>query len=358
MKLLMTADVVGGVWQYATELAVALAPQGVETVLTLLGPVPDGLAAPAGVEVIDTGLPLDWLAEDAAAVRDAAAKVAALAGRIGADLVQLNSPSLAAGARFPCPVVTVTHGCVGTWWDAAEGGDLPPDLAWRLDLTAQGLAAADLVVAPSASYAETVTRRYRLARPIVTVHNGRTTPASRLPCQPAQHVLTTGRLWDRVKNTALLDRVAARLPVPFLAAGPVTGPHGEAVATRHLDLLGTLPEAALRARLAERPIFVSAARFEPFGLAVLEAAQAGCALVLADLPTFRELWEGAALFIAGEDDAVWTAAIESLLAAPAERAALADAAQQRAGRYTPAATAAAMARLYDGLLGQGRRAAA
>jgi hypothetical protein len=35
---------------------------------------------------------------------------------------------------------------------------------------------------------------------------------------------------------------------------------------------------------------------EPFGLAVLEAAQAGCPLVLSDLPGFRELWDGAALF--------------------------------------------------------------
>jgi glycosyltransferase involved in cell wall biosynthesis len=50
-------------------------------------------------------------------------------------------------------------------------------------------------------------------------------------------------------------------------------------------------------RLAERPVFVSASRYEPFGLAVLEAARAGCALLLSDIPTFRELWAGAAAFV-------------------------------------------------------------
>ena len=50
--------------------------------------------------------------------------------------------------------------------------------------------------------------------------------------------------------------------------------------------------------MARTAVFVSPALYEPFGLAVLEAAQAGCALVLSDIPTFRELWDGVALFVA------------------------------------------------------------
>ena len=33
------------------------------------------------------------------------------------------------------------------------------------------------------------------------------------------------------------------------------------------------------------------ARYEPFGLSILEAALSGCALVLGDLPSLRELWD-------------------------------------------------------------------
>src|SRR3546814_15067984 len=52
-------------------------------------------------------------------------------------------------------------------------------------------------------------------------------------------------------------------------------------------------------------IFVSPSLYEPFGLAVLEAAMSGCALLLSDIPTFRELWDGAAVFTpAGDSDAL------------------------------------------------------
>ena len=249
------------------------------------------------------------------------------------------------------PVVAAVHGCVATWWDAAHGGALPADLGWQRVLTSHGLAAADIVVAPSASHAEAVMREYGLVRLPVVVHNGR------MPLAPpratlARHAFTAGRLWDRVKDTALLDRVAARLAVPIRAAGAVRGPHGETVEPLHLDLLGQLDGAALGAELAERPVFVSAARFEPFGLAVLEAAAAGCPLVLADIATFRELWDGVALFAPVGDDAAFQSAIETLLDDQALAERLGDAALVRARRYTPKATASAMAALYAQLTEQ------
>ena len=183
------------------------------------------------------------------------------------------------------------------------------------------------------------------------VHNGRQ-PAGRPPGKAPllRAALTVGRLWDQAKNTALLDKAAAALKVPFFAAGALRGPHGETFAPVHLQPLGHLDEAALAAVLAHRPVLVSAATFEPFGLAVLEAASAGCALVLSDIPTFRELWPGAAVFADPADERSFAAAIAGLIDDPERRLALGKAASARAARFTPAAAAEAMCRIYAGLL--------
>jgi glycosyltransferase involved in cell wall biosynthesis len=102
---------------------------------------------------------------------------------------------------------------------------------------------------------------------------------------------------------------------------------------------------------------VSAARYEPFGLAVLEAAQAGCALVVSDIPSFRELWEGAALFVAPDADAALAAAVDSLITDPALRDSLAEAARERARRYSADRMVEGTAAVYRDTLGQSARRA-
>ncbi len=83
--------------------------------------------------------------------------------------------------------------------------------------------------------------------------------------------------------------------------------------------------------MAQTTVFASAALYEPFGLAVLEAARAGMALALSDIPGHRELWEGAALFFHPEDDGAARDVLQRALAAPD---ALAARAKERARRYT------------------------
>ena len=54
--------------------------------------------------------------------------------------------------------------------------------------------------------------------------------------------------------------------------------------------LGVLAPAELRRKLERAAIFAAPALYEPFGLGILEAAAAGCALVLGDIRfTAREL---------------------------------------------------------------------
>ena len=356
LRVMLTLDSVGGVWQYGLDLARALGERGVETLLAHMGPAPTSnqLTEASGIPcatLIETGLPLDWLAEGPQPIAAAGAALSQLARDERVNLVQLNSPALAASVRPGVPVVAVAHGCVASWWEAVCGdAPLPSEYRWHREMSREGLRAADVVVAPTAAYAQTLARQYGLSRVPLFVHNGRTPIARPAPVRAGRGVFTAGRLWDRAKNAALLDRVAARLNVPLHAAGPIAGPHGETARLDHLDLLGCLDEAALRHWLEQRPLFVSAARFEPFGLAVLEAAQAGCPLLLSDIPAFRELWDQAALFVAPDDEAGFARAIERLLGDPAQRAQLGAAACERATRYTPAAMADAMLGIYDRLL--------
>ena len=352
--LLLTADAVGGVWQYATDLARGLTHHGWRTTLAVLGPRPtaaqrEAAGNIAGLTLVETGLPLDWLAADDAEVARTGAALAAIARDRRVDLVQLNFPALAAATRFPAPVVAVAHSCVATWWAAVRQEAPPPDFIWRSTLVGRGLAAADRTVTPSAAFADAMVDAYGLKRRPLVVHNGRP-PLTRPAAAMHDFCFTAGRLWDKAKNIATLDAVAGRLAVPFRAAGPSRGPNGElAPAFAHLHALGVVSEAEIGRWLASRPVFLSAAQYEPFGLAVLEAAAAGCPLVLSDIPTFRELWDGAATFIAANDARGFADAAEAILGDTGLRLALGDAARQRAGRYTPAAMAAGMAAIYRDL---------
>ena len=346
-RLLMTADRVGGVWQYATGLARDLVSAGWAVDVAVLGPSPAMPHGGDGVTVLDTGLPLDWLAADTRDVVAAAGAIARLARERGADLVQLNQPALAV-ADYDMPVLAVAHSCVASWWDAVEGGALPALLAWQSELTTRGLLRADAVVCPSQAFADATRRLHALPVPPVVIHNGRSLPHA----SGALHdgAFTAGRLWDRGKNVATLDRAAARLGIPFRAAGATSGPHGEHVHPAHLHLLGQVDDAVIADCLSARPIFASAALYEPFGLAVLEAALSGCPLVLSDIPTFRELWEGVATFVPARDSDGFVVAIEALAGDATLRAARGNLAHHRALSYSPDRQRRAMTALYDRLL--------
>ena len=335
-RVMLTGDAVGGVWRYSLELARGLSREGVASVLAVLGPQPtppqqaEADAIP-GLWVVPTGLPLDWTAANEAELRAAGAALAGLAQRVRADSVHLHAPALVAEVAWRQPLVTVAHSDVGTWWDAVHPGEaMPDDVAWRAAAVGRGLAEAHAVIAPSRSFARLLARRYRPGRGIEVVPNGRTPPPLR-DVPRGLSVLAAGRLWDEGKNFAVLDRAAAAIDVPVCAAGPLRGPQGGAIAFSHIRHLGVLDEPALAARMAEATVFAAPSRYEPFGLAVLEAAQAGMALALADIPTFRELWEGAALFFHPEDAGRLADTIGRLLAAPDGHA---TRARERAARFT------------------------
>ncbi|MBJ6123971.1 glycosyltransferase family 4 protein [Microvirga splendida] len=354
LHILMTADAVGGGWQYALDLAGGLRPHGVKTTIAVLGPAPSAdqqaTAEVAGAELIATGLPLDWTASHQGQVNEAGQAIASLAAQIRPGLVHLNSPALAAHARFSVPVIAACHSCVATWWQAVKGGPLPEDFKWRTDLVRRGYASADGLLAPTRAFAQATAEAYGLERAPLVVRNGRRAVQHPTHARSDLFAFTAGRLWDEGKNFSAIDRMAAHLSIPVLAAGPLQGPNGAQVEARFAKSLGRLSDKEIARHLGEQPIFVSAARYEPFGLAVLEAAQAACALVLSDIPTFRELWEGAALFVDPDDDRQIAEAIERLVRDADARDALGRAARKRADTYSVEAMSMGVLRTYESVL--------
>ena len=106
-QIFMTADAVGGVWQYALDLAHGLHSHGVETTLALLGPRPDAsrieeASAVDGLTLLPLDLPLDWTA--ATAARCATSSTSATRSRPtsppgGASIACGGAPSISAAAR-------------------------------------------------------------------------------------------------------------------------------------------------------------------------------------------------------------------------------------------------------------------
>lgn len=353
-RVMLTADAVGGVWHYTAELAAGFAGLGAQVLVVAMGPGPSTarraeMGAIDGLELRVTDLPLDWLADSAEHIADAAERLAEIAAEWEAETVQLHSPAYAGVAGWPCPVIAGAHSCVATWWQAVRDGALPDDLVWRASLVAQGLVEADAVLAPSHSFARQLLDVYDLEREIRVVWNGRNPFQVERDSHP--HGFTAGRLWDEAKNIATLDEAAGQAEALVRAAGPTVGPNRTAASCRHLKLLGPLGQAGLAREYSRAAVFVSPALYEPFGLAVLEAAQAGCPLLLSDIPTFRELWDGVAYFVEPRDTERLGVALRCMLDSPDVAEPLGKAAQRRARRYSRQAMVDAVWGVHREVLG-------
>ncbi|MBS0642018.1 MAG: glycosyltransferase family 4 protein [Proteobacteria bacterium] len=147
-------------------------------------------------------------------------------------------------------------------------------------------------------------------------------------------ILSVGRWWDEGKNGRVLDEAAPHAPWPIILAGALHGPNGASSQFAHLETTGALPPPEIRTLMQRAAIFAAPSLYEPFGLAVAEAATAGAALVLSDIPTFRELWHGAALFVPPDQPQAWAQAFHSLANDVTLRQRLSATAKHRVATFT------------------------
>jgi glycogen synthase len=324
VKVLMTADTVGGVFTYARDLTAAL---DAEVVLATFGPRPGPQA--------HRDLRLEWMDDPWDDVAEAERWLLELEEQERPDVVHLNGFAHGA-APFRAPKLVAGHSCVLSWWRAVKGTDAPREWDKYRDLVTAGIRAADAVVAPTAFMLRELEDLYGpLPATARVVHNGSAAAHAVVPKEP--FVLAAGRFWDEAKNLGALDEAAAGIDAPVLVAGDAGG-----YVPRHAWPLGQLAPAELAALRARAAVFAAPARYEPFGLAILEAARAGCSLVLGDIPSLRELWDGAARFVDPGDPRALRAALQEALVSPRP-------ATDRAARYPLEAMAAGHQALYEEL---------
>jgi glycosyltransferase involved in cell wall biosynthesis len=360
LRILMTADAVGGVWVFAAALAGGLAARGHCVTLVTLGPEPcaaqmSEVADVAGLEIVTTDLALEWMDPAGADVSRARNRLEAIERRVAPDIVHLNG-FREASAAWDAPVLIAAHSCVWSWWRACRGGE-PSEPRWRTYAAnvRAGLAAADRWIAPSAAFRDQVEAVYAPPMCGGVIWNGLPPSVRPGPKQPV--ILAAGRVWDEAKNVAALARLAPSVPWPVRIAGPLAAADGRAQGQRfpgEVTCLGALTRREVLAEMQRAAIFVAPAVYEPFGLTILEAACAGCALVLSDIPTFRELWDGAALFVEPRDDASLAATLARVAGDEPLRRTLQRRAAFRAQRCSLDAMCEAYCGVYEEMAGFGR----
>jgi glycogen synthase len=352
-RILMTADTVGGVWTYALELARALGAEGVEVALATMGGFAtreqrDEAREIGTLELYESEYRLPWMDEPWEDVQRAGDWLLALASYVRADLIHLNDP-VHGSVAWPAPSLAVAHSCVLSWWQNVLGCAAPDGWNRYREEMRAGLQQADEIVAPSAWMLNNVRTFYGVSRGRV-IPNGRDGRELRAG-EKAPLVFAAGRLWDPAKNLTALEAVAQGLTWPIYVAGEPSQPgRQESISADHLHLLGRLPAHSLAVWLRRASIYAFPARYEPFGLSVLEAALAGCTLVLGDVPPLRELWDGAAVFVSPDEPETLRLAIEGLIEDQDLRQALAMRAQRRAQALTPRRMALSYLAAYTDLL--------
>jgi glycogen synthase len=354
LKILMTADAVGGVWRYCVDLAAELVVSGAEVMIATMGPRPSDeqrreVLSIRHLHLVEGDYALEWM-PDAWEDVDAAGKwLLDVESSFDPDVVHLNGYAHAS-LPWTRPVAVAAHSCVYSWWRTVHGS--APGFEWAeyKRRVTEGLLAAEVVVSPSVRMAGELEREYGVSEDkIRVIHNF--TRAQVSPSEKKQpFVLAAGRIWDIAKNLELLDWIAPKLDWEVRIAGSVVGPESSMHKGRHASFLGVLQHPELMKHMSVASIFAHPALYEPFGLSVLEGARVGCCLVLSDIPSLRELWDGAATFVNPREPELWVRELNRLACEPQERESLGALAHSQSMKFHASLSVKQYREVYESLV--------
>ena len=306
LRVLMTTDTVGGVWNYAAQLTEELLKRGNAVALAIIGREPnlhqqqwldETTVCWAGHFQHETcAAPLEWMSDNEQAFMDAQDRLLILASAFGATVLHSNQFCFGA-LEISIPRIVVAHSDVLSWTTACRGeaAEAGPWLDRYTALVTTGLWSADCVIAPTRWMLSALSANFSIPNPSSVISNGRTLMLEGQAPGRSLQAVSAGRFWDEAKNLKLL--AAVEFPFPILIAGEaefVTST--ESLPGRSLKLLGPLSQEALMSVFRASKIYICPSLYEPFGLAPLEAALCGCAVLANDTASLREVWAEGALY--------------------------------------------------------------
>jgi glycosyltransferase involved in cell wall biosynthesis len=319
MRVLLTTDTVGGVWTFTRELSEGLLALGHDVALVSFGRAPVSsqsawLAQTArrwsrSFDYQPCDVPLEWMQENDT--------VFASGDKILHEVIRRFSPDIFHSSQFcwgalklDLPKVITAHSDVMSWAAAAKP-DLLNGSGWLdryRNLVQRGLDGADAVVAPTRWMHHALRQHLHVNCRSEVIYNGRTMPACDTPeRQRKLQAVTAGRLWDEAKGLSILRQITSSMPV--MLAGEASFDGAPMALPSAVTFLGRLGETELACLLQQSSVYIAASVYEPFGLAPLEAALCGCAVLARNLDSMREVWGDAALYFKN------AAELEALLSA-------------------------------------------
>lgn len=298
MHVLVTADTVGGVWTYAKELVTGLVRRGARVTLVSFGEIP----APSQVDWISalridyrpTAFRLEWMQQAEQDIGESRDFLLSVIDETRPDLLHLNQFCYGS-LPVSIPKVVVAHSDVLSWWKAVKD-ETPSEiewLRWYRSAVSNGLHGATAVVAPSKWMMQQIESIYGVSVQHSVIYNGRTAALFNPHITKDDFIFSVGRLWDSGKQANLLTRIEPPAPVFVVGAEEhvdVAHREQQRLNGQKLYLKGTQTEVQLRHWYSRASIYAATSRYEPFGLAPLEAAFSRCAIVANDIPSFREIW--------------------------------------------------------------------
>lgn len=301
MRVLLTGDTVGGVWTYVRELATGLVRRGVHVTLVSFGHIPEPrqLGWMEGLRNFDyrpTAFRLEWMQDSAEDVAASSDYLLSVIRETRPDVLHLNQYCYGA-LDVDLPKIVVAHSDVVSWWVAVHGQEPTRNnwIQWYRGVVEYGLRGATTVVAPTRWMLSQVERYYGEQDDSRVIYNGRSPQWFNSHGDKEDLVLTVGRLWDPAKQVSLLAKCGCGWP--SVIAGETQHPDQayraetrKIVCEGMLELKGKQTPEQLRSLFARASIYAATSRYEPFGLALVEAALSRCALVANDIEPFRELW--------------------------------------------------------------------
>ncbi|HUI84825.1 MAG TPA: glycosyltransferase family 4 protein [Candidatus Binatia bacterium] len=343
MRVLVTADTVGGVWTYTRELVTGLVRRGLHVILVSFGQIPEPrqLAWTEGLRNLDyrpTAFRLEWMQDSAEDIAASSEYLLSVISETCPDLLHLNQFCYGA-LPVEVPKIVVAHSDVVSWWVGVHGSQPPHSawMAWYRDTVQRGLDGATTVLAPSRWMLSQIERYYGPREDSGVIYNGRSPQYFNPHGDKDDFVLTVGRLWDPAKQVALVTHHDCGWPV--VIAGETQHPDQAyrsetrpVVCEGMLELKGRQSEPQLHSLFSAAAIYVATSRYEPFGLAPLEAALSRCAIVANDIPSLRELWGETACYFRTNDAASLRDTIVMLRKDRVMRRHYAELAYQRARR--------------------------